>query len=204
VFAVILYKGGIASALGHNHFIVSEGYTTEILADPADLTRTAFSITVPAAKLVADHPDVEKAWFDAVDSAGLVGEAFPVQPEERRAEIAEHMLDENQLDAANYPEIHARIMSIEAKAKTIEGVDYPYTAHLAFTVKDQTVEREAAAKISIEDGVLHVEAVAEFKFTDFGINPFKIAFGAVGNKDPFKVYVNFKATPTSEAAEAEK
>lgn len=199
VLAVILYKGGIASALGHNHFIASEGYTADIKADPADLTRTVFSVSVPAAKLMADNPDVEKQWADAVDAAELVKEAFPVQSEDNRAEITEHMLGDSQLDAEKYPEIRARVMSIEQKPKTIEDVEYPYTAHLAFTVKDQTVEREAAANITMTDGVLHVEAVADYKFTDFGIKPFKIALGAIGNKDPFRVYVNVTATPKTDA-----
>lgn len=197
VFAVLVYKGGVASALGHNHFIAAAEYDAALTADPADPAATRLAFTAPAAKLAADDPERSKAWNDALEAAGLIEAPYPVQPADRRAEIAEHMLGPGQLDAAAFPEIKAEVLSVAERPMTIAGRSYPYTVQLKVTVRDKSVERDVAAAIAFaENGALTVEAVGDFAFTEFGIKPFSAAFGAVRNKDAFRIYVNVTAAPS--------
>jgi hypothetical protein len=42
---------------------------------------------------------------------------------------------------------------------------------------------------------LHAEALGELRFTEFGIEPYTAALGAVKNADQFHLWVDLVATP---------
>ncbi len=52
------------------------------------------------------------------------------------------------------------------------------------------------ARYELADGILTIEAIGAFNFTDFGIKPYSAFLGAVKNEDEFHVYVNLSARST--------
>ena len=72
---------------------------------------------------------------------------------------------------------------------------------MGLEVHGETVERLVAARYSLEDGVLTVEVVGSFAFTEFGIKPYSSALGALKNRDRFHLYVQLIATPAESPSE---
>jgi hypothetical protein len=129
----------------------------------------------------------------AVVRLGILEEAQgPVSPSDRSS-IRQHMLDSDQLDAAKYPEVTAELVRVTPKTAKLGSTEFAYAATVRFTLHGKTVERDAAANIDVKERTLHVEATAQFRFTEFGIAPYSAMLGTVRNEDRFDVYVCFTA-----------
>jgi polyisoprenoid-binding protein YceI len=98
------------------------------------------------------------------------------------------MLDKDQLDADQYPEINVKLVSVREQSQKKGDTEFGWTVTIALTVHGKTVERECPASLMREDGRVTVEAVGAFKFTEFGIRPYSAFMGAVKNRDDFHVY----------------
>ena len=103
------------------------------------------------------------------------------------------MLDKDQLDANQFPDIEAKVISVTKSENEFRGQTYSHLARLHFTVRGKTVRRDVSANIVIGEDDVTVEAVAAFRFTEFGIKPYSAFLGAVKNLDEFFVYCSLTA-----------
>lgn len=190
VFAIATERGGVAGRMAHDHLVHAGQYDYELTTDENDPSGTAFSLVIKAEDLVIDEADALDRWWPKLKERGLVPREASSFSDRERADVREAMLGEDQLDAGNYPEIRAELVSLTPNG----DADGAYTARVAMTVVGETVEYDFDATLSLEGETLEVEAAAVAKFTDFGIRPYRAFLGAVRNKDEFTVFVRFRAT----------
>jgi hypothetical protein len=193
VFAVITHKAGIASKMAHNHLIVAKSYTCAIQNSGGSIEGLSFTLTLSVKDLAADVTEQQKKWHPEIEKAGILDEPFSQISESDRATIEEHMLAEGQLDAKQFPEIKAELVSITSIQSTVGEKPFERAAAIRFTIHGKTVERAVPANVTLENGVLSVEATGRFRFTEFGIKPYSAFLGAVKNQDAFDVYVYIQA-----------
>ncbi|MFA6242999.1 MAG: hypothetical protein WC655_18830 [Candidatus Hydrogenedentales bacterium] len=195
VFAAVVHKGGMAARFAHNHFIAPSKYDAKLSLEGDDVTKTTFAISFAVNDLAPDEDGPRAKWFPRLQETEVLTEAFSPLKDNDRAIIKEHMLAANQLDAVAYPEIKAELVDIAPKASAWGKHEFAYAATLRVTIHGKTVERGFATDLTLKDGVLHVEGVARFEFTELGITPYSAFFGSVKNKNAFEIYVNLTAKP---------
>jgi hypothetical protein len=191
ILAVITHKGGFASGLAHNHLIAADGYTARLDLDPgnpADLRAARFTLEAPVAGLRVDEDPLRAETFPRLRALGILDAPFEELSEKDRRKIGDAMRGKSQLDATAHPTITVQVLSVEQRATEIGGESFPWSARLAFTVHGVTVERAVPVRVVVAAGRVTLEAVGEFRFTDFGIKPYSAALGAVKNQDGFHLY----------------
>ncbi len=199
VFAVVTHKAGIAARMAHNHLIVPKTYSCEISSATGTLNDLSFLLQFPVTELAPDIAEAQKQWYPAIKAAGILDTPFSELSKSDRTSIREHMLDKGQLDAEQYPEIKAELVSIQSISSvpsikpTAGEKTFAHAATIRFTVHGKTVERAVRANVDIENGELNVEAVGRFRFSEFGFEPYSAFFGAVRNQDEFDLYVRIQA-----------
>ncbi len=138
--------------------------------------RTA-RVSIDAA-LVIDEPDLRK-------KHGLAKELS----ESDRQEIQTTMRGDRQLDAAKYPDISFRSVSIEPRASG----DFLLTGD--FTLHGTTRRISFPLTGQLTGGALHATGAFEFNQSDFGITPISLFLGAVRNQDRVRIVFDLVATP---------
>lgn len=210
VFAVITDKGGIAAAAAHRHLVVAPTYDVKLTFDEADPGGTRFEFTTRAEELVVDDPDHKATWAARIAELGVTDDLGTVS-EGDREKIRKEMLDDDQLDPENHPQISVRVAGVRERAA--EGADgdgsgedaededgdmgaaddFHYEVDVEVTIRGQTVTRVVPASYSLQAGTLEVEALGEFTFKEFGISPYSAFLGAVKVKNEFHMYVRLTA-----------
>lgn len=193
IFAVVTHKAGFAARLAHNHLIFPTAYTCRIEGPPDEVERLRFDLSFPVTALTTDTPEAQKRWYPELVRTGILDTPFEEVSEPDRSTIREHMLAKNQLDAAAHPEITVTLTGLERQPSVREKASFDWLATIRFTVHGKTVERAVPASIQRDGPQLTVDAVGEFRFTEFGITPYSAYLGAVKNQDRFHVYVHVQA-----------
>ena len=191
VFAVVTRKEGFAARFAHNHLIVASDYLVRLDLDPERLGSTVFDLEAFAPDLIVDDPDQRERWEARIVELGLVDE-LGSPSEEDRAEIRETMLSDDQLDAERDPRISVALVDVREGETQVGSVVFPYRVEIAVRIHGETVTREVAADFEIVENRISVEAVGEFTFEEFGIEPYSAFLGSVKNKNEFAVYVNLQ------------
>ncbi len=192
ILAVITHKAGFASGAAHNHLVAATEYQATLAFDAAAPLAARFELRLSSDRLEVDRWDLLQAWYPRFEQLGLLDEPFSEVADKDRQKIRESMLAKGQLDAAGSPEIVARVTAVRERAATHGGVEFPYAADLELEIRGKKVAKPMAARYESAGGVLTIEAVGAFNFTDFGIKPYSAFFGAVKNQDAFHVYVKLK------------
>lgn len=157
-----LFKGGFLSSLGDNHLI-----TMTHFSGTADLRLSApwkADMSGQASSLKVIDP-----WGD---------------PSERK-EVQDTMLGPQQLDVNRYPVIELHSISFDPTAQDT-------TWHLVANVKLHGVTRKARFSLDCHQAgdKLQIRGNKTFRLTDFNIQPYSRAFGAVKVKNEFEVTFN--------------
>lgn len=202
VFAVITHKAGVAARLAHNHLIAPKTYTCKIENAQDAIEDLSFNLSFPVKELAVDRPELQKKWYPAIKALSILDTPFSEIDESDRATIEEHMLAEGQLDAEQFAEIKVELVSVDSAQATHGEKTFDYAATIRFTVHGKTVERAVPANIALTADTLQVEATGQFRFTEFGIEPYSAFLGAVKNKDEFDVYVRIQAKAEDASAPA--
>ncbi len=191
ILAVVTHKAGLASGLAHNHLIVASDFEPEISVEEDDLSQLSFRVRFDVADLVVDRPDLQQRWQARLHELGALAadETFSEVSESDRNKITESMLGKKQLEKDKFPTIEASVSGLKKHTN-----DESWTASLEITIHGVKKVRQISASINIVDGILHIESLTPFKFTDFGIKPYSAAFGAVKNQDKFHLYVSISAS----------
>jgi polyisoprenoid-binding protein YceI len=157
-----LFKGGFLGALGDNHLINLTHFSGTANLSQADSWTADLSGEATSLKVI-------DPWGD---------------PSERK-EVQDTMLGPQQIDASHFP-------SIELHSLSFDPVGHETTWHLVANVKLHGVTRKAQFSLDCKQigDKLHIRGKKMFKLTDFNIQPFSTAFGAVKVKNDFEVTYN--------------
>jgi polyisoprenoid-binding protein YceI len=192
-FAVLTRKAGVASGFAHDHLITAPKAALALSFDPADPAATRATFDVEVAKLEIDPPGPRARLEARLHQLGIGPADLPSISIADRKKVREAALSDRQLDAAAHPALRAELLGLEKSAKP-EG-DFAWTAKLRLTLRGKSVERPLATRFESAGGQVTAEAFGEFKFSDFGIEPYSAALGAIRNDDRFYVYVALAAAP---------
>jgi len=162
-----LFKGGFLGAFGDNHLISLTHFSGTADLSHADSWR---------ADLLADAASLK-----VIDPWG--------SPSERK-EVEDTMLGPQQIDARHFP-------TIELHSLSFDPIDHDTIWHLVANVKLHGVTRKASFSLDCRQNgdKLQIRGKKMFKLTDFDIQPFSTAFGAVKVKNDFEVTYNIVLDP---------
>ena len=126
-------------------------------------------------------------------------EPFKEVDDADRAKIREAMLAPKQLFAERFPEVKAELLVLaprgEGGGRESARVALGWNAKVRLEVRGKSVEKTVPVRFEVEQGVLRGELLGEFKFTEFGIEPYTAALGAVKVADLFHLWVDLIAVP---------
>lgn len=172
------YRGGLASAFGHDHAIRATSASGEIRYDPRQPASSSVEVTVPVSSLVVDDPIARSAM-----------QLGPGPSEADRRKISATMMSPGQLDAARFPSLSFRSTRCEANPDGTLHLFGELTLHGVTRPEDLVVRVRAARGELVGDGEL------SFNQSDFGITPFSGGpFGQVKNQDRLKMRIHLVAT----------
>ena len=157
-----LFKGGFLSSLGDNHLIALTSFSGTV-----DLSRN----------------DCWKAELSG--DAGSLKVIDPWGNPSERKEVEDTMLGPQQIDVGHFPSIELRSVSFDPA-----GDDTAW--FLMAEVKLHGVTRKARFSLDCQErgDRLQVRGKKMFKLTDFNIQPYSTALGAVKVKNDFLVTFN--------------
>ncbi len=176
--AVLVFKTGIAAAFAHDHVVRATRFSGFIHADAHAPASALVEVTVAAAALVADEPEIRKKHGLA---AGL--------SDGDRREIQSTMLGETQLNVAAHPGIAFRSVEVEPRG----GSDFLVTGDFTLHGTTRRIRIPLTARLSSE--TLRATGAFEVNQSDFGITPVSLFFGAVRNQDRVRIVFDLVATP---------
>src|SRR4029079_8418796 len=170
--AILVYRGGKLSRLGHNHVMTSQDVTGRVWVHP-EFPRSGFELAFPVAKLVIDDAEARRA-------AG--GDFAPDIPQSDKHRPRKNMLKTEKLDGAAYPEVKLRSAKVGGTLETPQ-----VTAHIP--IKDASHDVEVPVKVAVEGAKLRASGEFDVLQTDFGIKPFSVALGALEVQD--RLHIKF-------------
>ena len=100
-----------------------------------------------------------------------------------------------QIHAERFPQIEATLTGLERRGGETARVGLGWNAKVKVTIHGKSVEKLVPARWEESGGELVGEALGEFRFTEFGIEPYSAMLGAVKNADAFHIYVKLVAKP---------
>lgn len=198
VVAVLTHKAGFAGGFAHNHLITVPVPMAEFAFDPAAPEATRWQGRLAVERLEFDPPAARTTWQGRLRALGaLAGDLGPVDEDERR-KIRNAGLDAGQLDAARFPELAAEVLGVERRPGAA-GSPFLWAVKFRLTLHGRTVERDLPATWRLDGEALGVEILGEFRFSEFGIEPYSAFLGAVRNQDRFHLYVALAASAAAPA-----
>lgn len=196
VFAIVTHRGGLAAALGHNHLIVAKAYSAQLSVQGLRPPQAAFRLRVPVSALAPADPRTAARLAPELKRLGLIEDGFPQLSEPNTRALLENLRSADQLDAQRYPEIAAVLRGLRAAPQQLGGRRFAYTLELDLSVHGHTVPVHMAASIARDGERLHLFAVGEARFRQFGIEPYQAAFGALKVPDRFQLVASLYARPS--------
>ena len=194
-FAVLTHKAGLAARLAHDHLVIAHAPRTALEFDPAAPQEAKLSVVVPVQALEIDAPGPRKQHAERLRVLGaLTDELAPIKDDDR-AKIREAMLSPKQLFGERFGEIKAELLSLEPRGAGANArVALGWNAKVRIEVRGVKIEKTFPARFEVSGSELHAEVLGELRFTEFGIEPYTAALGAVKNDDLFHVWVDLVAT----------
>jgi polyisoprenoid-binding protein YceI len=178
---ILVYRGGALASAGHNHVIASHDLSGSFYL-PADLTRSSFELHLPLESLTVDEPQLR---------AAQPGEDFPPGvPDSAREGTRHNMLSEALLDAAQYPQIELRALSVSMARGTAAG-DAEVRVQCEVRGQRQTVS--VPVHYELRGNVLTVSADFALRQTQLGLTPFSALLGALQVQDEMRIRMRLSA-----------
>ena len=167
---VLVYRAGPMARLGHNHVMVNRALSGSAhLAEPA--TASTFSLTVPAGGFVVD--DAQARSEEGADFPGEI-------PEDAKAGTLRNMLGAALLDAADYPAITVRCVSLaEGSGGLLATLTINIAGHDANLVAPFTLQSDPQR--------LSATGSFDLRQSDLGLTPFSLMLGALQVQDTVRL-----------------
>ncbi|MCC7381004.1 MAG: YceI family protein [Deltaproteobacteria bacterium] len=166
------FKAGLASGMAHDHIVRASKLSGEL-----QLEAKKVSITVDARSLIADEPEMRQKHH--LKKSVADGD---------RKRIQATMLGDGQLDAEKYP-------VIAFESTRIEAANDRFAVTGRLTLHGQTKIVSFGIETKVEKGVFRARGRFTLKQSDFGIEPYSAALGAVQNKDEVEISFFVVAAP---------
>jgi hypothetical protein len=173
---ILVFRGGVLAALGHNHVLSSTTLGGRAWLHP-DFPRSGFELSLPVKELIVDDAQSRRA----------AGNGFPPDVVQRDKDATRrNMLRPEVLDAGRYP-------TILLSAARIEGTPRSPRIVARITIKDASREVEIPATIDIDGSRLTAQGEFDVRQSEFGITPFSAALGALAVQDRLHVWFRIVA-----------
>lgn len=188
ILAVITHRAGFASGMAHNHLVFPKEYQIQIQND--ENTISSINIVVPTKQLVIDEPEAQKKYQSRLIKLQMLSEPYSDVSPSDRADISKSMFAKDQLNVNDFDTITAEVKDL----RPINGKSHSHEGTLTLTIRGKTKTRPIHLNLDKSESKLRLEGWGDFKFSDFGIEPFSAFLGAVKNQDRFDVYCSLIAT----------
>jgi len=175
---VLVFKTGFASGLAHDHIVRATLFSGSIRGDPGNPAAAVANVTVAAAALAADEPEMRTQH----------GMAAALSDSDRRS-IQSTMLGETQLHVAAYPDITFRSVAVEPRGSGDLLVTGDFTLH------GTTRRIRVPVSVQLSGDTLRATGAFDVNQSDFGITPVSLFFGTVRNQDRVRILFDLVATP---------
>ena len=174
---VLAYRGGTLASFGHNHVIASRALIGVIdLREP--LTASTLDLYLPVAAFTVDEAELR---------SGRGPEFAAAVPDSAREGTRRNMLGESLLDAARFPAIVVRAVSLTGGPGTFAArLDVNVRGESHSLVVPVQVDRRGAER-------LHVTAKFTVEQSALGLTPFSVMLGALQVEDTLGVEVDLSA-----------
>jgi len=187
-FLLITHKGGYFSGLGHNHIISAKKY--EIKYSPTSkIEQTRFKFSATIFDMVFDDPAVKERWIKTILSMAIFKKKPDDVSDSDRKKIRNKAFSKEQINITKYSKIEGKVIGITKKRTNNGRRVLTHQLEVEVKLHGKTIKRMCAGDLRNKDGKYMAEVVCEFKFTEFGITPLSMFFGAVKNKDKFHILV---------------
>jgi polyisoprenoid-binding protein YceI len=197
LLGAVVYKGGFGAALAHNHLIFARNVQsfTFSIPDPTKLESGSFAAQVTVNDISADDPAQVKIWNPKLEEMGLVNANTPLSEikESDRKDIEESLRGKDQMDGAQFPAVTAKLLALTASPGNIGKLATTHRAKININIHGVSRDVEWPTLIALNGTTAQVVTSGPLKFSDFGIKPISIGFGAIQNKDEFKLVVHLTA-----------
>jgi hypothetical protein len=171
---ILIYRAGPLASFGHNHVMVNRAMSGSVrLGETA--SASSFSISVP----------VEKFSVDESQARSEEGGDFPGEiPEDAKSGTYHNMLSEAVLNAAQFP-------VITVKSMTITNMQGALSAALTINVAGH--ESIVQAPFTLQSDARHLTAAGslELKQTAIGLAPYSLLLGALQVQDAMRLKFKF-------------
>lgn len=178
--AVKVFKGGVASALAHDHVVRAARWqaTLDLSPDPVAL---AADVRVDVTALEVDEPDARVRH-------GLEG----TLSDSDRAQVRANMLGAGQLDVARFPEIRFAASQIERDVGREED-SFRLAGELSLHGRAQRIV--VPLSVARDGDAFTARGSVRVKQSDFGITPYSAFLGAVRVQDEVEIVFAVVAVP---------
>ena len=168
---VQVYKdtSAAASAMAHNHVMRAANWTGSVSYNIDDIDECSMGFSLPVVDLQVD----ETAMREYVGYGDSISDSD-------RAMIREHMLADNQLNAASYATI-----SFDSTTCRLENDLLVVTGEM--TIAGSTKSMDLDISFSPTNEQFYMSGVIDFTHSDFNITPYSAFWGAVRNSEPLKI-----------------
>lgn len=180
--AVKVFKGGVASALAHDHLVRAARWqaTLDLSPDPVAL---AADVRVDATALEVDEPDARARH-------GLDG----TLSDSDRAQVRANLLGAEQLDVARHPEIRFSASQVERDG---EGGGGSFRLAGELSLHGRTRRIDVPLAIAQDGDTFTARGRVRVRQSDFGITPYSAFLGAVRVQDEVEIVFTVVAVPGS-------
>ncbi len=173
---ILVFRGGVLAALGHNHVLSSTTLGGRAWLHP-DFPRSGFELSLPVKELIVDDAQSRRA----------AGDDFPPDIAQRDKDATRrNMLRPEILDAERFPAILVSVARIDGAHQSPRIV-------ARITIKDASREVEIPATIDVDGSRLIAQGEFDIRQSDFGITPFSAALGALAVQDRLHVWFRIVA-----------
>jgi polyisoprenoid-binding protein YceI len=176
LLTVLVFRGGLLASSGHNHVIASHTLSGAIyLSD--DLARTSFELQLPVGSLTVDEPQLR---------AQLASSDFPPDvPDSAREGTRANMLGPALLDAAHYPQITLRALSLQLRGGDRSAGDA--LAHVQAQVRGQLHSFDVPVHYQLQGDLLQVGGSCALRQSELGLTPISALLGALQVQDQMQL-----------------
>jgi polyisoprenoid-binding protein YceI len=165
-----VYKEGLFSAFAHNHLVSAKEFSGKIQFDPNKIDNSSVTLRVAAKSLTVVDPG---------ESAG------------DREQVQATMLGKEVLEVGRYAEISFQSTRVTQIQRQANG----WRLTLVGTLQIRGAQRPIAFRLTVcvEGGELMAQGDAFILQSDYGIQPIKIAGGAVKVKNRLRIHFDIHA-----------
>jgi polyisoprenoid-binding protein YceI len=181
LLTILVFRAGTLASAGHNHVIASHTLSGTIYV-PEDLAQASFEAQVPLLDLTVDEA--------ALRAGEMSGDFPPDVPDTAREGTRRNMLGAALLDAADYPQISLRTLSVAPAA------DGSAQVRVQAEVRGQRRTLLVAVRYERRDATVIAAGELPLRQTSLGLTPFSAMLGALQVQDEMRVRFRIVARTT--------